>query len=115
MVPAREGERFSFAVQALAYSGQPEDLRTADGGEVLQSALASGLKRVQLDSDPATWQSATARLLLPADADFVLVKLTVTQKTPRKAGHVEFAGHYIDDVKLVLKTQPSGFTRAVSR
>lgn len=107
-------DQFRFAVQVFAFSGQPQSLSN-DPREVLQSALATSRQGFSLDDDPATWQPATARLLLSADADFAMVKLTVTQKEPRPPGHVDFAGHYVDDVKLVLTTQPSRPARAGKR
>lgn len=104
MTPAATGEAFLFSIVLHAFSGDPAEL-SGDPHEVVQSAIATGAKRLILDGDPAAWQTGTARLLLPGDAEFVMVKLTITQKEPRRAGHVTFAGHYIDDVSLVARTQ----------
>lgn len=114
MIAPRQGEGYSFAVTALAFNGEPADL-SWDASENAQAALAASTKRVPLDADPATWQTPTTRLLLPPDADFVMVKLTVTLRGIHPPGHVEFAGHYVDSVRLALKTQPARPVHVVSR
>ncbi|MDR3404906.1 MAG: hypothetical protein P4L99_20545 [Chthoniobacter sp.] len=106
-------EKFRFSVQVYAYSGTPDELE-GNPHEVIQSALASGLRGVRL-AGGRKWQKVTTRLLLPAEADFVMVKLLVSRLVPRQSGPVEFTGHYIDDVKLVLTTQAAPGIRRITR
>jgi hypothetical protein len=98
------GEQFRFGVQAYALSGTAADLG-ADMREVSLAALASSRKGLHLDSDPASWQTGATRLLLPPETDFVMVRVVLTQKDTRPQDHVEFGGHYIDNVQLRLTTQ----------
>ncbi len=104
-----ESGRYRFGVRAFAFSGRPEDLGS-DTPEILQSALAASHNGVVLGARPEKWQTVTARLLVPAEADFAMIKLTVSQREAF-SGPVEFAGHYIDDVKLLLRVQPSSSVR----
>lgn len=103
---AESGKRFRFAVQALAYSGGLPDF-DGDPSDVVRAAIASGMKVLKFNGASPDWREGTARVLLPPEADFVMVKLTVAQIGAWQPGHVEFAGHYVDDVKLVLAPQPA--------
>ena len=58
-----------------------------------------------LDRDPATWQSASARLLLPPGTELVLVKVSFIPTPANGASlsplpdHMTFAGHFVDNVR----------------
>lgn len=58
-----------------------------------------------LDRDPATWQSASARLLLPPGTESVLLKVSFSpmpasgKSQSPLPDHVTFAGHFVDDVR----------------
>jgi hypothetical protein len=57
--------------------------------------------RVSLDGDPKTWQSVSAELRLPRDAEFLLLQLSV-QHSATLQRRETFDGHYLDDVRLTL-------------
>jgi len=85
------------------------DLDDATEDIVQQEALAFSSGDVRsLDRDPATWQPATARLLLPPATRLVLLKVTVRRMPLGKEGlaslpeKVIFAGHFVDDVQASL-------------
>ena len=60
---------------------------------------------LSLDRNPATWESATSRLQLPAGTHFVVVKVSVRRWTKNKESlstlpnPVNFSGHFVDDVR----------------
>ena len=60
---------------------------------------------LSLDRNPTTWESATARLQLPAGTHFVVVKVSVRRWTKNKESlstlpnPVNFSGHFVDDVR----------------
>jgi hypothetical protein len=57
------------------------------------------------DDDPRTWQRIAGKMMVPPDADFLVVELKVVPADPVPVeGAVEFPGHYADDVELILRT-----------
>jgi hypothetical protein len=60
---------------------------------------------LSLDRNPATWESATARLQLPAGTHFVVVKVSVRRMPKNKEtlstlpNPINFSGHFVDDVR----------------
>ena len=76
---------------------------------LMEDALAHSVGMCRpLDRDPATWQSASTRLLLPPGTEMVLLKVSFSPKpesgeslsTP--PDHVTFAGHFMDDVRAFV-------------
>ena len=59
----------------------------------------------RLDRDPATWQRRTIDLRLPANTDFVMIHLMISGGLGSHP-QADFAGHYIDDVRLTLRHSP---------
>jgi hypothetical protein len=94
---------FRLAVQMHAFTDLP-DRWPQRINDLLESAQASSRAVVKLDGEAVTWQEATTRMLAPAGAEFLLVRITVTRTVPGAEGHVEFTGHFVDDLKLTLKT-----------
>lgn len=113
MVAAKPGEKFTFRAVILAFSGRPEEM--GDYLKVWQTALACAASPLNLDDDPGTWQTTTVRMLLPANTDFVMIKVPMDQEKPSTSGHIEFAGHYVDDLRLVLNLQPAKRVRISQR
>jgi hypothetical protein len=99
--PFREAEHYEGAVTLWAPGPQ---FPTEDN--LMDDALAHsvGLCR-PLDRDPATWQKASTRLLLPPGTERVLLKasfspMPVSGKSQSPLpDHVTFAGHFLDDVR----------------
>jgi hypothetical protein len=60
---------------------------------------------VALDRDPATWQRIDCEQRLPGNADFLLIEIGLKQM-PKTSQSAEFAGHYLDDVRLTLARRP---------
>jgi hypothetical protein len=74
--------------------------------EVNNSSLAlTRSAGVELDRDPATWQRIDCEQRLPGNADFLLIEIGLKQM-PKTNESAEFAGHYLDDVRLTLARRP---------
>jgi hypothetical protein len=99
--PAVESYRCIMSLHAL----DAEMLKNgaANDRQLLNAeALAmTSSNRLLLDRQPATWQRQTAELRLPPNAAFLLIHIGVTHVT-KPQRRVEFDGHYLDEVRLVL-------------
>jgi len=116
--PFREAERYEGAVTLWALGPQ---FPTEDN--LMDDALAHsvGLCR-PLDRDPATWQKASTRLLLPPGTEMVLLKASFrpmpasSESQSPLPDHVTFAGHFVDDVRAsvtIRKAVPDHSTQAL--
>jgi hypothetical protein len=99
--PFLEAERYGGAVTLWALGPQfPTEENLMDDA----LAHSVGLCR-PLDRDPATWQSASTRLLLPPGTERVLLKASFSpmpasgKNLSPLPDHVTFAGHFVDDVR----------------
>jgi len=99
--PFPEAERSDGAVYlyALGQLGSTEE-------SLLEDALAHSVGYCRpLDRDPATWQSASVRLLVPPGTERVLLKVSFSPVPASGASlsplpdHVTFAGHFVDEVR----------------
>ena len=99
--PFPEAERSDGAVTlyALGQLGSTEE-------SLLEDALAHSVGYCRpLDRDPATWQSASVRLLVPPGTERVLLKVSFSPVPASGASlsplpdHVTFAGHFVDEVR----------------
>jgi hypothetical protein len=97
-----EAERYDgvvtlYAVDEIGYTEK----------NLLKDSLAHSCSGpgLSLDRNPATWESATARLQLPTGTHFVVVKVSVRRWTKNKESlstlpnPVNFSGHFVDDVR----------------
>jgi hypothetical protein len=98
-----EGENFTASVSLYALDSEGTTaLRDNSSDNLAGKSLAMACSNsTRLDRDPKTWQSASAELRLPANTDFLLLRLFVvhTNPSPRRG---TFGGHYLDDVRLTL-------------
>jgi hypothetical protein len=99
--PFPEAERYDgvITLYALGQLGSTEETLYEDA-----LALSFGECR-SLDRDPTTWQSASARCLLPPGTEFVMMKMSF-RRMPKGSevqsslpDPVIFAGHFVDDVR----------------
>lgn len=110
--PAGERDEGMVTIYAL---GKNTELRGATENSVETDALAFAIDRFQsLDRDPATWQPAFTRLLLPQSTEFVMLKVSVKRKPSENESRsslphaVTFAGHFIDDVLVSIRFRDDG-------
>lgn len=111
-VPFPDAERYDGMVYlyALGQLGCTEE-------SLLEDSLAHSHGGCRpLDRDPAAWQRASARLLLPPGTEMVLLKVSFSpvpassESQSPLPDHVTFAGHFVDDVRAsvtIRKAVPS--------
>lgn len=97
--PEAESYDGEVTLYALGLLGTTEET-------VFEDALAySNGKCGSLDRDPATWQSASTRLLLPPGAEFVMIKVSLRRMPKGSEDRSSlpdpaiFAGHFVDEVR----------------
>jgi hypothetical protein len=99
----------TFTAQLFLFSGDPaqaKDRWPAMG----RDALASGAAFFT-SLGGANWKQATARCLLPPQADYAVIQIAARPDVrPTKLQHL-----HADDVRLTLKTQPALPLRVASR
>jgi len=100
-VAAPAGVRYEFTVKAAAFRGD-----VADAPGLWEDHEANGSRSnrsVVADSDVATWQRVAVPLVVPADADFLVLECAVVHKGPQmEHGAAKFPGHYVDQVEVRL-------------
>ena len=102
-VPFSEQEKFGCAISLFALDAEslPESasyLGTALESEANAMARSS---RTKLDRDPASWQRLTTEMRLPANTEFLVVRLHISQNFESDGSSV-FTGSYADDVRVTL-------------
>lgn len=100
--PEAEGYGCAISLYALDEDSVPDRagrLGTTLTNESLAMARSS---RTLLDRDPATWQRVTTELRLPANAEFLVVRLHISQTFDGDDTPV-FTGSYVDDVRVSLR------------
>lgn len=99
------GGKYEFAVKAAAFRG---DL--ADAPRLWEDREAGGSRSnrsVEADSDAGTWQRVATPLVVPQDAEFLVIECAVVFKGSKmEDGAAEFPGHYVDQVEVFLKGSP---------
>jgi hypothetical protein len=98
-----EGERYGCAISVYALDedalpDRPGRLGSTLTNEALAMARSS---RTPLDRDPATWQRVTTELRLPADAEYLAVRLHISQAFEAEDRPV-FTGSFVDNVRVSL-------------
>jgi hypothetical protein len=85
-------------------------LEAATEDTIKRDALAFSLGRFGgMDRDPASWQQASAQLLLPRGTAFVMLKVSVMRipsekdKANELPDTVGFSGHFVDDVRASIR------------
>lgn len=98
-------EGHSFGVGLFAYAADPGQQRHIWPLRGTQPLSFSG-RQEPADTDAGTWQQVAIRLALPADTTHLLVQVSAVRLSPSTAeSPLELAGHFVDQVELVLATQ----------
>jgi len=110
-----KGADVTFTCRLYVFSGSPESLR-GEWPLTRKEAMAAGSGTVQSTGGaPQTWRSVTAKVLLPAQADFAVVQLVAGKGPASDNKAAEFGEQFADDVRLTLKTQPTLPVRIAQR
>lgn len=94
-------ERYGAAISLYALDADSLPDRSGRLGSTLSNeALAMARSsRTDLDRDPASWQRATTEIRLPSEAQFLVVRLHVSQAFESGDNPV-FTGAYVDQVRV---------------
>jgi len=102
-----DGQKFGCAISLYALDAES----VPDGASYIGTALendASAMvrsSRTKLDRDPAHWQRLTTEMRLPANTEFIVVRLHINQLFESDGTSV-FTGSYADDVRVTLSSRP---------
>lgn len=98
-----ERERYSCVVRAYALSAEMVMSGAfLNGASLRDGALATASKGMpQLDRDPRSWQRVESELRLPAEAEFLLIHVSVSNLTKDEVKDA-FRSHYLDEVRVSL-------------
>ncbi|MBL1217183.1 MAG: hypothetical protein D8M59_06760 [Planctomycetes bacterium] len=93
-----------FSVMLSAYSGS-----TADFSDMWSSGshLAQAQGIIYTDADTQTWELAEINLVLPAETDYVALRVAAVEDSFNDLYHPEFAGHYADASAVWLVPSPA--------
>ena len=103
--PFPDSQRYDgvVALYALGELGSTEESLMEDALAISNGSCNS------MDRDPATWQSASTRLLLPTGTEFVMLKVSF-RRWPKGSGDqpslpdlMTFAGHFVDDLRASIR------------
>ena len=103
--PFPDSQRYDGVVTlyALGEPGSTEESLMEDALAISNGSCSS------MDCDPATWQSASTRLLLPTGTKLVMLKVSF-RRWPKGSGDqpslpdlMTFAGHFVDDVRASIR------------
>lgn len=102
-----EGKTYFCRMSVQAYDTQAAADRSARVGEQRESEVLASARagRLHMDRDPTTWQRMGGDLRVPPGTNFLLVHLRVHEQRGA-APYSDFAGHYIDDVRLTMTRRP---------
>lgn len=98
-----ERERYSCSVRTYALSAEMVmSGAPLNGASLRDGALATASKGMpQMDRDPRSWQRVESELRLPAEAEFLLIHVSVSNLTKDEVKDV-FRSHYLDEVRVSL-------------
>lgn len=103
-VPFSEEESFGCAIALFALDAESLPESASYIGTALESeanAMARS-SRTKLDHDPASWQRLTTEMRLPANTEFLVVRLHISQNFESDGSSV-FTGSYADVVRVTLR------------
>ena len=98
-------ENFSATLTIFALDAGLVGNEKVKGENVLstESLAYSRSSKVAMDRDPATWQKVSNELRLPADTDYLMIRMGMSNDTKSKSTRRDsFAGHFADKVQLVI-------------
>ena len=95
------GAKYEFNVKAAAFRGDIADAPRL--WEDHEASVSRSDHSVVADSDVATWQRVAVPLVVPSDADFLVIECAVVLRGLQSVqGAADFPGHYVDQVEVRL-------------
>lgn len=101
---------YEFSMKAATFRGDIADAPSLWKDE--ETGVSRSACCVNADADTSTWQRVVVPLLVPQDADYIVINCAVVFKGEQKEGSVaEFAGHYVDQVEARLSRSSTELTK----
>ena len=98
----RAGPKYEFAVKAAAFRGNVANAPSL--WKDYEETVSRADRHVIADTDVTTWQRVMVSLMVPPDADFMIVDCAVVFKGAQAENSVaEFPGHYVDQVEARVR------------
>jgi hypothetical protein len=94
------GANYEFNVKAAAFRGDITDAPRL--WEDHEASVSRSDRSIVADSDVTTWQRVAVPLVVPPDADFLVIECAIVFKGVQRQGAAEFPGHYVDQVEVRL-------------
>ena len=98
---AARGEEMDFQTCLWAFAGDPARL-PENWTKHLREELAYGSGTAHGRGAAPRWRRVTARMIVPPDAEFVVLELKVSPASRRAGAPIVFRGVYADEVELAL-------------
>ena len=101
--PFPMNEKFGSGISIFALDAESLPESASYIGTALENdanAMARS-SRTKLDRDPGSWQRLNTEMRLPANTEFLVVRLHIAQSFD-SAGNATFTGSYADDVRVSL-------------
>lgn len=101
-IPVPPGPKYEFAVKAAAFRGNVANAPSL--WKDYEETVSRADRHVIADTDVTTWQRVMVSLMVPPDADFMIVDCAVVFKGTQAENSVaEFPGHYVDQVEARVR------------
>lgn len=102
-IPFSEQEKFGCAISLFALDAESLPESPSYLGTALESEANAMTRsnRTKLDRDPSSWQRLTTEMRLPANTEFLVVRLHINQSFESDGSSI-FTGSYADDVRVTL-------------
>jgi len=108
------GEEMVFQTCLWAFAGEPSRL-PENWTKHLREELAYGSGSSRSTGDSTRWQRVTGRMIVPPDAEMVVIELKVSPASRRAGAPIVFHGVYADEVELVLRSGGAQVTAAAGK
>ena len=109
------GEPVKFICRVSVFAGSPEAILT-EWPLTQKESLASGSGSFDSKGgSPRSWHQVTTKVLLPPQADFAVVHLVAHKPKTPSGTEALFGAQFADEVRLILKTQPTLPVRLAQR
>ncbi len=102
-VPGQGEHGMTFATNVWAFTGSTSILPVNWKEHLYQETAKSGHK-IKVDDTPRTWQPVAGSMIVPPDADFLVVELKAIPAEADAAGPRAFSGCFADAVQMILRT-----------
>lgn len=94
----------AFSVSLTAYVGTPDSFPTQINNGTYTSIVTQDILS---DGDVNTWETATVSMTIPANTDFLGIRILAYENIFNDTSGNEFDGHYVDNVSLTIIPEPA--------